>query len=169
MVKSNAEQQTHFDILLLLLFLLRSRWKRGWQESAQFHDLKDSFIGTKHITLPDFTISLSHYLGEESLSYLPSHMMAVNAEVYAGERIVLDTIENAKGLEQLIVISIGLDGGQDGDRLTRARLYQGITRAQLVALVVNEFVEDGLLAFLSKVRHSCFFFPKWPPTLLFHT
>lgn len=34
------------------------------------------------------------------------------------------------------------------DKVTRARLYQSLTRAQLLSVVVNEFLQGGWLHFL---------------------
>ena len=93
---------------------------------------------------------------KESLCILPDGIVR-EAELHkaATEILVIDTIENAKGLEQLIVISIGLDSEIDDtekDLVTRAKIYQGITRAQLQAIVVNEFVPGGWLAFLGALK-----------------
>ena len=41
-----------------------------------------------------------------------------------------------------------------GDLLVRAQLYKGITRAQLMAIVVNERVPNGWLEFLSNVTYA---------------
>jgi hypothetical protein len=73
------------------------------------------------------------------------------------QQIILDTVKNAKGLENLIVISIGLDAPIQGgyeDGAARSLLYQGITRAQLASMIVNEFMPDGWLAFLGCLRLS---------------
>ena len=73
------------------------------------------------------------------------------------EMIVLDTVDHAKGLEQLFVICIDLDSeikgnGSKTDAKTRARLYQGLTRAQLHAVVVNKLVKGGWLEFLGLIK-----------------
>eukprot|EP00438_Fugacium_kawagutii_P009569 Skav212726 [mRNA] locus=scaffold1734:193595:195601:- [translate_table: standard] len=69
------------------------------------------------------------------------------------QNIVVDTISNARGLELLMVLSIGLDApihrdDVDGMGTTRCQLYQSITRAQLVSIIINHFMPDGWLAFL---------------------
>jgi len=75
--------------------------------------------------------------------------------------IVLDTLPNMDGLERLIVIAIGLDcaitqeeaSSDAGSVLeTRSMLYRALTRAQLMAIVVNEFLRSGWLEFLGSVR-----------------
>ena len=85
---------------------------------------------------------------EDSLQNLPG--LQPQEVPISQEAIVLDSIENAKGLEQLFVVCLGLDApiGGEQDATTRSYLYQGITRAQLMAVVINEFLPDGWLAFL---------------------
>ena len=73
------------------------------------------------------------------------------------ENIVLDTVDNADGLEQLVVVCVGLDAPIQRhmeDLQTRSRLYRGLTRAQLLAIVVNERVQGGWLEFLGMVTFS---------------
>ena len=73
------------------------------------------------------------------------------------EQIVLDTADVIDGLEQLVVICIGLDariGQTSGDLRVRAQLYKGITRAQFLAIVVNRHIKNGFLEFLCNVRYS---------------
>ena len=57
------------------------------------------------------------------------------------ETFVLDTVEQFDGLERLIVIAIGLDApiveGSDTTLEARSRLYRALTRAHMMALVVN--------------------------------
>ena len=72
------------------------------------------------------------------------------------ETLVLDTVEQFDGLERLIVIAIGLDApiveGSDTTLETRSRLYRALTRAHMMALVVNEKLRDGWLEFLGHVK-----------------
>ena len=70
--------------------------------------------------------------------------------------VIVDTIGNFDGLERLIVIAVGLDSEKDGGAPeTRSRLYRGITRANMMAVVVNHLVKNGWLEFL-----TCFKFNK---------
>ena len=78
-----------------------------------------------------------------------------------GDWIVVDEVRQMDGLERLIVIAVGLDApvaaaagdGADGAALeTRSALYRAVTRAQLMVLVVNEFLPGGWLEFLGHVR-----------------
>ena len=91
---------------------------------------------------------------EESLKHLSPYLQSSRQEDLE-EWIVFDSLTNADGLEQLVVIAVGLDApltqGQ-GDLQTRAGLYRAITRAQLLAIVVNAHVPGGWLEFLSTVR-----------------
>lgn len=80
---------------------------------------------------------------QESLSILPN----LELKPTIGEKIVLDTVEHAKGLEQLIVVCVGLDEPV-GKLSTCAKIYQAITRAQLQAIVVNRLLRGGWLQFL---------------------
>lgn len=93
--------------------------------------------------------------------------------------ILLDTVGNMDGLERLIVVAVGLDtpmepaaqqssesgGGPAGGKAdaaegisdgvlleARSMIYRALTRAQLLAMVVNESVEGGWLEFLMHVR-----------------
>ena len=71
------------------------------------------------------------------------------------ETLVLDTVEQFDGLERLIVIAIGLDAPIDyseGTLETRSRLYRALTRAHMMALVVNEKLPGGWLEFLGNVK-----------------
>ncbi|CAE7246864.1 VAC8 [Symbiodinium sp. CCMP2592] len=100
----------------------------------------------------------------ESLRSLPQWLRSTGIQRVAGEQeergqedIILDTVDVVDGLEHLIVICVGLDApiqGEARDLVTRADLYKGLTRAQLLAVVVNEEVEDGWFAFLSNVRYE---------------
>ena len=99
---------------------------------------------------------------EESLSLLPPDLLPTDQQAGLRElprdlvdTIVLDQIENCKGLENLMVISIGLDAPinlEAGDMLTRAHIYQALKRAQLHAVVVNEYVQNGWLEFLGMLK-----------------
>ncbi|CAJ1350196.1 unnamed protein product [Effrenium voratum] len=87
---------------------------------------------------------------EESLRVLPTEGTTTTQET-----IVVDTVTNAKGLEQLFIIAIGLDAKVShpaSNLITRALLYQAITRAQLQALVVNHLVRGGWLEFLGLLK-----------------
>ena len=86
--------------------------------------------------------------------------------------IILESVGLMDGLEQLIVLAVGLDsvirdaadlqaggtmggGEEDGrERETRSKLYRAVTRAQLMVVVVNEYLQGGWLEFLGHVRLS---------------
>jgi len=71
------------------------------------------------------------------------------------DTIILDHMQNCKGLEQLMVICIGLDApiNLEADAMVaRAHIYQALTRAQLHAIIVNEYVQNGWLEFLGMVK-----------------
>ena len=93
---------------------------------------------------------------EDSMSVLPLDLLAEGLEHKDHEEvIILDAVEHAKGLEQLFVICVDLDSkisDSEFDVATRARIYQGLTRAQLHAVVVNEVVKDGWLEFLGLIE-----------------
>ena len=96
---------------------------------------------------------------QESLSLLPPDL-ATDQEVQSRgmvDIIVLDKIENCKGLEHLMVLCIGLDApihSEADAMVTRANIYRALTRAQLHAIVINEYVEKGWLEFLGLVKFS---------------
>ena len=100
---------------------------------------------------------------EKSLSCLPSDLLSKQRDISEEESdqsetemLVVDEIDNSKGLESLIVICVGLDarivGTQAEAAATRARLYRGITRAQVQCIVVNEYLQGGWLEFLGLLR-----------------
>ena len=93
---------------------------------------------------------------EDSMSVLPLDLLAERLEHKDHEEvIILDTVEHAKGLEQLFVICVDLDSkisDSEFDVATRARIYQGLTRAQLHAVVVNQVVKGGWLEFLGLIE-----------------
>ena len=93
---------------------------------------------------------------QNSMSILPWDLLGAEGskDNNHDEVIILDTVENAKGLEQLFVICIDLDSEIDyseSDATTRARIYQALTRAQLQAVVVNQVVKGGWLEFLGLI------------------
>ena len=72
------------------------------------------------------------------------------------ETIVVDSVSAFDGLERLIVIAVGLDANIDDSTgnstlETRSLLYRALTRAQMMAVVVDQFLAEGYLAFLSKL------------------
>ncbi|CAE7775764.1 unnamed protein product, partial [Symbiodinium necroappetens] len=84
---------------------------------------------------------------------LPAHLVPSTNVEGSQEFIILDSRENSIGLEHLVVICVGMDevvGATDQE--TRARLYVGITRAQLLAIVVNEFLPGSWLEFVTTLR-----------------
>ncbi|CAE7237278.1 Rai14, partial [Symbiodinium sp. KB8] len=91
----------------------------------------------------------------ESLLQLPERLLKSSSQQHR-ECIVLDSLDNADGIEQLIVICVGLDEPlkKDGHQNFCSQLYRALTRAQLLAMVVNEHVQGGLLEFLGGVRFS---------------
>ena len=103
--------------------------------------LHDEFSPTRKMRLVSF---------EESLRCIPQ------AEHDRGEDdLILDWDDNAKGLEHLFIIGIGLDQKIVGnDNVTRAQLYHAVTRAQLQALIVDQLVDGGWLQFLATLKLS---------------
>ena len=86
--------------------------------------------------------------------FLPERLLRSSSHDLPEERLVFDTVDAADGLEHMIVVCVSLDaqiGGED-DLKTRAKLYKGITRAQLLAIVVNEHIRGGWLEFLGAVK-----------------
>jgi hypothetical protein len=86
----------------------------------------------------------------DSLAILPNREKKQTAEA-----LIIDTVANAKGLEKLIIICIGLDeklGNQKTNCETRALIYQALTRAQLQVVVVNQLLPGGWFEFLGKVK-----------------
>ena len=97
---------------------------------------------------------------KETLSLLPADLLPTDQAVPSRDvvdTIVLDKMENCKGLEHLMVLCIGLDAPihlEADAMVTRAHIYQALTRAQLHAIVINEYVEKGWLQFLGLVKFS---------------
>ena len=93
---------------------------------------------------------------QDSLSRLPPRLHGHQLRRQEStECVVIDSIDKVDGLEMLVVIAVALDAAIEGsqqDLETRARLYRGLTRAQLLAVVVNEHVPGGWLEFLGKVK-----------------
>eukprot|EP00966_Prymnesium_polylepis_P001398 32202-Prymnesium_polylepis.1 len=83
-----------------------------------------------------------------------------------GDSVVMECVDQMDGLESLVVIAVGLDaaigegeaqsdkGHAAGERETRSTLYRAVTRAQLMVVVVNEYLPGGWLEFLGHVRLS---------------
>ena len=93
---------------------------------------------------------------QESLSILPPDLHVGLGDDKGSEVIMLDHMDNSRGLESLFVICIALDEqvatAETEAAATRARLYRGITRAQVQALVINERISGGWLEFLGFVK-----------------
>ena len=73
------------------------------------------------------------------------------------DTIILAHMQNCKGLEQLMVICVGLDApiNLEADAIVAtAHIYQALTRAQLHAIIVNEYVQNGWLEFLGMVKFT---------------
>eukprot|EP00438_Fugacium_kawagutii_P015117 Skav214608 [mRNA] locus=scaffold57:999581:1002537:- [translate_table: standard] len=87
---------------------------------------------------------------EEFLRYMPGAAHRSRGE----DTLILDSDENAKGLEMLFVVCIGLDAKIEGhgDNVTRARLYHALTRAQFQSLIVDKVVRGGWLDFLTTLK-----------------
>ena len=64
------------------------------------------------------------------------------------ERIVLDAMSEADGLERLFCICVGLDAVKNDDNdqaaVVRSMLYRGLTRAQMMAMIVNQVLPSCL-------------------------
>jgi len=69
------------------------------------------------------------------------------------QRVVVDTVQNFGGLEQLVVVAVGLDAKiEEGSSLqTRSRIYRATSRATLMLCIVNELVEGGFMDWLEKL------------------
>ena len=116
--------------------------------AAAFRDLFADELGIRWSSRPFTLISAQ----EAAASALPW----AGARHKEGEWLVLDSVANFDGLERLIVIAVGLDaviqGGSGTSTLeTRSRLYRALTRAHMLAVVVNEFLPGGWLEFLGHV------------------
>ena len=83
-------------------------------------------------------------------------MSVGDTERIAEEWLIVDTVSNFDGLERLIVIAIGLDSPVDyvGSAERRSELYRALTRAHMMAIVVNEIVPRGFFSFLGKLSLS---------------
>jgi hypothetical protein len=72
------------------------------------------------------------------------------------EWLVVDTVEAFDGLEKLVVIAVGLDAqifeGGASMLKTRSLLYRAITRAHMLAIVVQHNIPGGFFAFLHQVK-----------------
>eukprot|EP01046_Picozoa_sp_COSAG06_P045074 COSAG06_NODE_6175_length_3068_cov_1.755136_1_plen_864_part_10 len=77
-------------------------------------------------------------------------------EVEGFEWVIVDEINQMDGLERLIVIGVGLDAAANDDKTdgleTRSMLYRAMTRAHMMVLVVNEFIQGGWFSFLTTVK-----------------
>jgi hypothetical protein len=71
------------------------------------------------------------------------------------EWLIVDTVEAFDGLERLVVIAVGLDAkiveGGASTLKTRSLLYRAITRAHMLAIVVQHNIPGGFFAFLHQV------------------
>jgi hypothetical protein len=140
-----------------------------------FHHVKGLFVGLSlhnrlALLVPDETFrqllrrSLQPYFDSQGLEAVTAEQASCQLPgTESGqdsgrqkEWIVIDTIDNFAGLERLIIMAIGLDLAiQDDASLEgRSRLYRAITRAYMLAILVNENVNDGWLAWLNNVEHE---------------
>jgi hypothetical protein len=71
------------------------------------------------------------------------------------EWLIVDTVEAFDGLERLVVIAVGLDAsiveGGASTLETRSLLYRAMTRAHMLAIVVQHNIPGGFFAFLHQV------------------
>ena len=72
------------------------------------------------------------------------------------EWLIVDTVEAFDGLERLVVIAVGLDAkiveGDASMLKTRSLLYRAMTRAHMLAIVVQHNIPGGFFAFLHQVK-----------------
>jgi superfamily I DNA/RNA helicase len=72
------------------------------------------------------------------------------------EWLIVDTVEAFDGLERLVVIAVGLDAkiveGGASTLETRSLLYRAMTRAHMLAIVVQHNIPGGFFAFLHQVK-----------------
>ena len=117
----------------------------------EFRDALQRHFLTAHLAGRNFKlISFT-----ESLRMLPNVKAKQATHADNAEMILLDTVENAKGLESLIVVCIGLDqrvADQSANQVGRSIIYQAITRAQLQAVIVNQLLRGGWLEFLGVTK-----------------
>jgi predicted flap endonuclease-1-like 5' DNA nuclease len=67
--------------------------------------------------------------------------------------LVLDTVSNFDGLERLIIFCVGLDAAEaEAARETRSLLYRALTRAHMMVVVVNEYLQGGMLEFMGHLK-----------------
>ena len=122
--------------------------------------LKTALAPVLKSKLPDRHLHFVSF--RESLRSLPELFRTLGSQPVQkpeqqSQHLVLDTVSVTDGLEKLIVICVGLDAPirrGAGDLVTRANLYKGISRAQLMAIVVNKRVPEGWFDFLTNVRFS---------------
>jgi hypothetical protein len=67
------------------------------------------------------------------------------------QKIVYDTMEAFDGLEKLMVIAVGMDTPRLDECVSRSQIYRAITRAHMLACIVNVHVFNGWLEFLGLV------------------
>ena len=129
----------------LALLVPNPDFLKKFQDALQRHFLTARLAG-RNFKLISFT---------ESLRMLPNVKVKQATHADNAELIVLDTVENAKGLESLMVVCIGLDqkvGDQSANQVGRSNIYQAITRAQLQAVIVNQLLRGGWLEFLGVTK-----------------
>ena len=68
--------------------------------------------------------------------------------------LIVDSVENIDGLERICVVCVDLDTViEQSDALaTRSLIYRAMTRAHMIVVVVNEFLEGGWLAFMRTLK-----------------
>ncbi|CAL1139629.1 unnamed protein product [Cladocopium goreaui] len=129
----------------LALLVPNPHFLERFRDALQRHFLTARLAG-RNFKLISFT---------DSLRILPNIKVEQATHADNAELIVLDTVENAKGLESLIVVCIGLDqrvADQSANQVGRSIIYQAITRAQLQAVIVNQLLRGGWLEFLGVTK-----------------
>eukprot|EP00729_Bicosta_minor_P007791 gene7791-8950_t len=66
-------------------------------------------------------------------------------------RVVLDTLESFDGMERLFVLAVGLDSPRTAEGC--CGIYRAITRAHMFVSVVQEYLKDGWLEYITAVEY----------------
>ena len=72
------------------------------------------------------------------------------------ECVVVDTVASFDGLERLIILGVDLDVKMQDENVdtheSRSMLYRALTRAHMLAMLINELLHGGWLEFLTGVQ-----------------
>ena len=139
------------DIAILNAF--RGTFSKGeYQGGLLGEELLEHFPSREWATKQQ--LKVVHARSFQTIDATQASSMVMRGSQDDREWLIVDTVAAFDGLEKLVVIAVGLDAKiveGASTLVTRSLLYRALTRAHMLAIVVQHSIPGGFFAFLHKV------------------